>query len=395
MTGFGFTDYKKGTNDMGLSEEQLLERKNDEHVKYITSHICDKDGKKPYVFISYKSDDWKVVLQDIVYRLVKEYGLNVYFDGSFDSHNSLWIEQFPDNMESELCQGVLAFVDDKYATSYATLLELINSQAGCQDKKRFNFYKKPVVPICLSKLTQIDDESDTGLGTDVFEDGTKNVHAKDELETFNELFDRACENFKIFKKSQKPYNKNRKNNTDILLPKNLCSVMVEELLLSIGANDNYYDKSLDGIVQSIKDVCGEEVFSEDGAGDGDGFPCTERLWVYRTKGVCSTIEWDGSSKSCVVLKGSKAAAEAAGFAKLPSAKKLKDELIQEGVLVNDEFVKDYPCNKVATMINVLNGGSVSMPDTIRKGNLAPKDGTMVQKAVHTSENKKQGIKELI
>lgn len=118
---------------MALSKEELNERANDEQVKYIKSKICNKDKDKPYVFISYKSDDWKVVLKDIVYRLVSEYGLNVYFDGDFDTHHSLWIEQFPDNMENSLCRGVLAFIDDKYATSYATLLELMYSQAGCRN----------------------------------------------------------------------------------------------------------------------------------------------------------------------------------------------------------------------------------------------------------------------
>ena len=46
-------------------------------------------NSKSYVFISYKSDDWKTVLGDIVYKLVKEHGLNVYFDGDFSGHNPL------------------------------------------------------------------------------------------------------------------------------------------------------------------------------------------------------------------------------------------------------------------------------------------------------------------
>lgn len=62
---------------MGLSKDGLLKRKNDEHVKYITSKLCNKDGDKPYIFISYKSDDWEIVLHEIVYRLVKDYHLNV------------------------------------------------------------------------------------------------------------------------------------------------------------------------------------------------------------------------------------------------------------------------------------------------------------------------------
>ena len=51
---------------MGLSYEQEIERREDEHVKYLAEHVCNKDGDKPYVFISYKSDDWKIVLHDVV-----------------------------------------------------------------------------------------------------------------------------------------------------------------------------------------------------------------------------------------------------------------------------------------------------------------------------------------
>ncbi len=78
-----------------MTEEENKKRSVDPKVNFIKRHICDHDGEKSYVFISYKSDDWRVVLTDIVYRLVTEYGLNIYFDGSFDMHNALWVEQFP------------------------------------------------------------------------------------------------------------------------------------------------------------------------------------------------------------------------------------------------------------------------------------------------------------
>lgn len=56
--------------------------------------------------------------------MVKEHGLNVYFDGDFSGHNPLWTEQFPENMEPGNCRGVVAFIDDAYTKSYATLMEL-------------------------------------------------------------------------------------------------------------------------------------------------------------------------------------------------------------------------------------------------------------------------------
>lgn len=46
--------------------------------------------------------------------MVKEHGLNVYFDGDFSGHNPLWTDQFPENMESGNCRGVDAFIDDAY-----------------------------------------------------------------------------------------------------------------------------------------------------------------------------------------------------------------------------------------------------------------------------------------
>lgn len=56
--------------------------------------------------------------------MVKEHGLNVYFDGDFSGHNPLWTDQFPENMESGNCRGVVAFIDDAYTKSYVTLMEL-------------------------------------------------------------------------------------------------------------------------------------------------------------------------------------------------------------------------------------------------------------------------------
>lgn len=231
-----------------MTQEENKKRAQDDHVKYIKEHICDKDGDKDFVFISYKSDDWETVLQDVVYRLVSEYGLNVYFDGSFDSHNSLWIHQFPENMENERCKGVLAFLDDKYATSYATLLELMYSQTYLANEL-------PVVPVNLSKLTAITSEEDTGLGTELYSDGTKNVNAKSEKNLFDETFE-ELKTREIWKKSGFMYKKKK-------LSQKICSIMVAELVAYLGVNENPYEKgqALDGIVESIKNACGKSVFS--------------------------------------------------------------------------------------------------------------------------------------
>ena len=66
-----------------MTSDEMRKREEDEHVRYVKEHLCDRSGDKEFVFISYKSDDWRVVLRDIVYTLLTKYGLNVYFDGSF------------------------------------------------------------------------------------------------------------------------------------------------------------------------------------------------------------------------------------------------------------------------------------------------------------------------
>lgn len=105
--------------------------------------------------------------------MVKEHGLNVYFDGDFSGHNPLWTDQFPENMESGNCRGVDAFIDDAYTKSYATLMEL-----------------------------------------------------------FNELFDKAVE-AKILDKTIKPYKKSQKNNKG--LSKEPCATMCRKVLGYVNA----------------------------------------------------------------------------------------------------------------------------------------------------------------
>ena len=235
-----------------MTPEENRRRAEDEHVRYIKEHLCDKDSDRPYVFISYKSDDWEAVLHDIVYRLMKDYGLNVYFDGSFDTHNALWISQFPENMEHYNCKGVIAFVDDKYATSYATLLELMYSQTQQAEKK--------VVQVNLDKLTIMDGAEggiDTGLGVRNYEDGTVNLNAGTEKSLFDETFEELVD-IGVFKEARHWYKRDRS------FTKKRCSNLVKNLLAYLKINENYYDGpggDLGGIVGSIEDAFGKDVFN--------------------------------------------------------------------------------------------------------------------------------------
>ncbi|MCI9023898.1 MAG: hypothetical protein HFG92_05555 [Dorea sp.] len=238
---------------MGLSWEEKERRKNDSHVRSI--QITDKDSGKDFLFISYKSDDWEVVLHEIVYELHKNHGLRVYFDGSFDEHNALWIDQFPDNMDHPRCKGVLAFIDDKYATSYATLLELMCSQSEGGDRDE----RLPVIPVNLGTLTEISDEGDTGLGLKTFEDGTKNINAEEERALFDDLYVELKEKSII---TGRRYKRGRS------LSKKNCSKIMHGLLQKLHVNENYYEKGMDmgsfcrSLENSIRDVAGDTVFEE-------------------------------------------------------------------------------------------------------------------------------------
>lgn len=143
--------------------------------------------------------------------MVKEHGLNVYFDGDFSGHNPLWTDQFPENMELGNCRGVVAFIDDAYTKSYATLMEL-----------------------------------------------------------FNELFDKAVE-AKILDKTIKPYKKSQKIIKDYL--KSHVQLCVERFLVMLMLNDNVYSVgvTINDIVSTIKDVCGEEVVSDITANTDKGY----------------------------------------------------------------------------------------------------------------------------
>ena len=243
-----------------MTPKENERRSIDPNVNYIKKHICDRDGNQSYVFISYKSDDWEVVLHEIVYKLVKDYGLNVYFDGSFDSHNALWVNQFPDNMRDYKCKGVIAFFDDRYATSYATLMELLYSQTKKASIGKANPNGLPVVSIDLAKLTNITGapgQRDTGLGVHTYEDGSVNVNAKNELELFTRSFKELVKR-DILEESQYIWDDGDK------LDAATCSQIVREIKAYKKINENYYSSgmSLGGIVDSIKNACGAEVFSQ-------------------------------------------------------------------------------------------------------------------------------------
>lgn len=158
------------------------------NIKWIKEHcLRTKDSGEDYVFISYKSDDFEKVLDDIVYKTCKKYGLRVYFDTAFDDNAKTWIEQFYDNMTSTHCKAFIAFLDDAYYSSYATLLEMMTRKtcAAGGDYKRDTLF---FLPINLEPISDKSSDANTGLGTKRYSDNKMNLNAELELKKFNEVF---------------------------------------------------------------------------------------------------------------------------------------------------------------------------------------------------------------
>lgn len=179
-----------------MTEEQKAKRKESAEsgkIKWIKDNcLRTKDGSEDYVFISYKSDDYEKVLDGIVYDTCRKYGLRVYFDTAFDDNSDSWITQFQENMNSTHCKAMIAFIDNAYYSSYATLMEMMARRvvgAGGDG----NYDSLPFIPVNLEAIKDINSCQNTGLGTYRFSDGTINELAEPELEKFNKLFNQIVD----------------------------------------------------------------------------------------------------------------------------------------------------------------------------------------------------------
>lgn len=404
-----------------MTEEQKLARKESAesgNIKWIKDHcLRTKDGQDDFVFISYKSDDYKKVLDDIVYKVCKKYGLRVYFDTAFDEESDSWIKQYYDNMCSAHCKAFIAFIDNAYYSSYATLLEMM-SRGTCAAGGDYIPDSLFFLPINLEGIDEIVDDSNTGLGTQKFANGKINKNAGLELSKFNEIFreiaDFLSHNHKvnlrtIYKRENdeilyREATETAKAYGEIYLRVTQCRKIMEKVMPSSNDNDGtnkdfievIHDKLIKAKLGSVfgkTETAQEETETVNGIigpaplkgskakmdskDQPDSIPnpvsgCIKK-WIYRTKkGANASILWDGDSKNCKVLKGSVAAKESDKFAtSAPAAKKLKDQIVSQGTFSDLTFMADYDCDKIATMINLLNGGSVSMPAEIKGGNLMP------------------------
>ena len=107
---------------MALNEAQKRERS-----EYLERNlaITECSQGKPYVFISYASDNWEKVFKEAVIPLQQTYGLRVYADKAFDKVNDKWIVPMLRNIRG--ADAVMVFVSQQYIESYACFLELLTA----------------------------------------------------------------------------------------------------------------------------------------------------------------------------------------------------------------------------------------------------------------------------
>lgn len=438
-----------------MTEEQRDARRRDReeeggHIRHLidNGYVCDQSAKKDFIFISYKSDDWEKVLYEIVYGICTKYGLRVYFDAKFDDNSDHWVKQFRKNMNSSHCKAMLAFVDAKYESSYATLMELMASRS----RKAGGDFERDllVLPITLSKVESATGDENTGLGTSRFSNGDSNANWRSEVKEFNKLYRELVRRGTIPPEDEDTYERSNENENNLepyieatedqtesgemYLSVNACKYLSVRLRASLEMNeiDGGNRGIADAVYNKLKSALGEktlknltveaprpeaakpeapkqEALKPEAAkpeapkqetptqeapqqevptqealrqeapkseaakpeAANPAAPVIAGIWEYKGKDANARLVWDGVSKQCTVLKGSKTATEAAGFAKLPAAKRLKEDLMRQQIIVGGCFARDYECDKVSTIINVLNGGSVSMPVEKKNGHLYP------------------------
>lgn len=217
---------------VGLSAAEMLERDKSLQRLKITKY----NDKLGYVFVSYKSDDWKKVFEGKIFDLQRN-GLRVYSDKNFDDSNHPWLEDMEKNVKH--CSAFVMFISREYLLSYATLIELLTA---------IN-YNKQIVPIYLDNKYEMFEE----LKADVdLEDALVTMQPK-ESNRLQDLFENL-EN-SLFDKALKPLKKSfmEKITTQKFAVMNIVESF-EKLLNNGELNDNMFDKNLESLMRTISDA---------------------------------------------------------------------------------------------------------------------------------------------
>ena len=136
---------------MGLTDEQKRERaRRTEDLATFEPY-----DNKDYVFVSYKSDDWETVLDEIVRKLINDYSLRVYYDKNFDKDNESWVDNMQNAIKTGNCKAVLAFVSKNYMSSYACLMELLMA-SSVHAEMAHHKEQIPIIPIIVDDSKNVE-----------------------------------------------------------------------------------------------------------------------------------------------------------------------------------------------------------------------------------------------
>lgn len=214
---------------MGLTQEQGLER--DEALKNLK--ITTYPEGKGYIFISYKSDNWKRVFLDKVFQL-RELGVRVYSDKNFDDENRPWLTSMEKNMK--FTTAVMLFISKEYVTSLPTLIELLTAIK----------FDKEIIPVYL----QPKDDIARALSEEARELEDKRIKASsDEFAKLNQLI--KIQNPKYQEKID-----TLRNNLETSISQNTLTYAniwesFQEILYSGRLQDNDFDKKLSSLLKTI------------------------------------------------------------------------------------------------------------------------------------------------
>ncbi|MBD5545507.1 MAG: toll/interleukin-1 receptor domain-containing protein [Lachnospiraceae bacterium] len=131
---------------MGLSKDEEIKRA--EKTRDIKAYKL--EDEKKYVFISYCSKDWEVVLKEIVKNMQEKYGLRVYFDTNFEYDNKMWNENMREAIETSYCVAMLVFISKDYMKSPACLMEVLRART-VETENQHEGKELEIVPIIIDE----------------------------------------------------------------------------------------------------------------------------------------------------------------------------------------------------------------------------------------------------
>lgn len=220
---------------MPLTDRQIKNR--DKRLQNLS--ITTYEEKKGYVFVSYKSDNWKVVFEKKIFEL-QEHGLRIYSDKDFDNTNSCWLEDMEINIKH--ASAFLMFISPEYLKSSATLIELLTAIEQ----------EKEIIPIYFKNKNDLFKEL---LNVDLEKERVKiGISEELELKRLMKSVNSRCSQI-----MEKHWNEGLwEKYIDKISSKKFYTVNIVEifkkLLFESGFKDNLFDKNINSLIETIKDA---------------------------------------------------------------------------------------------------------------------------------------------